>query len=64
MSKDDEAENIKRMLAGKPYTHEGMTEYGGLPPMSPIPNVTGKRVPDDEYKKLIDKFMKMHQNDK
>ncbi len=48
------------MLAGKPYTHDGITEYGGLPPMfiQPKSHNSGKRrMPDSEYQALIDKFV-------
>lgn len=54
---DSEEENIKKMLKGEPYTHEGMTEYDGLPPMSPHPIVTGERVDRTEYHKMVEDFV-------
>lgn len=48
----NEDENIKKMLANSPYSHDGMTEYDGLPPMSPHPNVKpGKKVDWEKMRK-------------
>ena len=65
--KDDEEENIRKMLAGEPYTHDGITEYGGLPPMFPESNTSDsgeRRMPDSEYQALIDKFVEGQKKNK
>lgn len=65
MPQDNEAENIKKMLAGKPYTHDGLTEFDGLPPMDPHPRTSGKpRMSDKDYQALIDEFERRQNNKK
>lgn len=58
---ENESDNIKKMLAGEAYSHDGMTEYGGLPPMSPHPNVKpGSKMNLQKVKKhqeLVKKFL-------
>lgn len=60
MTTENEDENIKKMLANNPYSHDGMTEYGGLSPMSPRPNVKpGKKMDREKIRKhqeLVRKF--------
>ncbi|GAK48671.1 hypothetical protein LOSG293_460090 [Secundilactobacillus oryzae JCM 18671] len=54
---DTEKESIKKMLASEPYTHDGVTEYGGLPPISPVPQTTGKnRMSKKAFQTLICDF--------
>ena len=64
---DNVEENIKKMLAGEPYTHDGITEFDGLPPMfiQPDSQDSGeRRIPDSEYQALIDKFVEAQKKNK
>lgn len=68
MTDEHESKNIKKMLAGEPYSHDGMTEYSGLPPMSPHPNVKpGNKVDVKKVRKhqdLVRDFMRSQENEK